>query len=196
MADIYFHQPSYFTPPRNVAPLPPPPLSVPHGPPGGVASTSQIHCLGCTSTLMYASGASAVRCARCGHVTHTHAAQQQPPAVSGGQSQLVCSNYNCRTLLQYPAGALQVQCSVCNTVSCATPAAAVSHIQCSQCQVTLRYPSGASSVRCAVCGRVTSAHSRTALPPPSQPTQSHLPPTQTVVVENPGDDIAIGIARA
>ncbi len=125
----------------------------------------------------------------------------------------------------------QVQCSVCSAVSCATPAAAVSHLVCSQCQVsasaptspmhhlhrppnnafdrscfaalnsltgaqvTLRYPSGAASVRCAVCSCVTAATSGATLPPPLQQSLQPATFTQTVVVENPGEDIAIGVAR-
>jgi LSD1 subclass zinc finger protein len=72
---------------------------------------SHLMCSGCSTLLMYAQGASAVRCSRCQTVTPA------PPSGPGAteSSQLVCNG--CRVLLSYPRGAQSVQCSVCHTVT-------------------------------------------------------------------------------
>lgn len=187
--------PTYFTPPNYSSRLPNLPQIYPMNW-SGDGQVGYVRCQGCTTQLRFIGNAAAVRCARCGHVTRAPFTQHQrptpPPRQQPAQAQLVCSNINCGLLLSYPAGAHQVQCSTCRITSVARPPEAVAQIVCSGCQVTLRYTAGAASVRCAVCSCVTRTSAVSFAP--AHRNELRLP-IQTVVVENPGSDIAIGVAR-
>lgn len=151
-----------------------------------------IQCEDCSTRLRFVGNAAAVRCARCGHISRIPLTERYrppfPPRQPSALAQLVCSNIDCGIVLSYPAGASQVRCSICRVISVANRPEAVAQIICRGCQATLRHAAGAASVRCSVCRHITPT------PAMNRYQQHQQQPKQTVLVENPAGDLAIGVA--
>ncbi|KAJ6770765.1 PROTEIN LSD1 [Salix purpurea] len=68
---------------------------------------AQLICRGCRTLLMYARGATTVRCSCC-HIVNYAPGPNQVAHVNCG---------NCQTTLMYPNGAPSVKCAVCHYVT-------------------------------------------------------------------------------
>nr|AFK33363.1 unknown [Lotus japonicus] len=68
---------------------------------------SQLYCGGCRTLLMYANGATSVRCSCCNTTTRVPESNQV--------SHIHCGN--CGTALMYPHGALSVKCAICQYIT-------------------------------------------------------------------------------
>ncbi|GFZ06098.1 hypothetical protein Acr_18g0002680 [Actinidia rufa] len=69
---------------------------------------AQLICGGCRTLLMYARGATSVRCSCCQTVNLAPASNHQLAHINCG---------NCRTTLMYPYGAPSVKCAICHYIT-------------------------------------------------------------------------------
>jgi LSD1 subclass zinc finger protein len=139
-----------------------------YGPPVGQSNSqrpSHLVCGGCSTLLMYPSGASSVRCQRCSYITRAPIAQPE-------SAQIVCAG--CQLLLAYPRGSNSVRCSVCTHVTSVPQHA---YVTCNGCRTRLMFPASASCVRCSVCNTITPANPPTR-PPPAAPGPQAGPSSQ------------------